>query len=679
MKLLIILIFLVSVTSAAAEEISQELDQIVVTASRVEEKLKEAPVTINVLDSAEIEKIKYRNPSDILRRIPGIYSHDFGGESEITSIRVQTHFTNPYTIVLLDGVPISSYGSGSSGQFAELNSDNISHIEVIKGPASALYGSNAIGGVINVISKDPTAKPQMKFWSEYGKGEHWRSGISGSGSGEKVSFNIDLNHIDSEGWRDHSSLNKKTGNIKLQYLPTDESLFSLKLDCLTSENDTPGSLYKADFESDWQHSYYDVAYSKTDKIAPSLSYTYFFDEAEFKTTLALRDIDSESLPHYNIRQRTWGPFPRPYEGKFNQSENKAANLQFLYSRDFTVLNSKIIVGLDTERGSLDSDSYDITVTWDAAQNKYTSYTMGDLDKSYDITTKVYAPFIQLQASPFDKLKLTAGGRYDSAEYELGDKQDHTNDQDKKFTQFSPKFGLTYDFTPWFNSYFSYSKGFVVPTTGQLFTASSANSNLEPEKADNVEVGIRSSFWQNKLALDVALYSMEISDKIVSDSFFDPYLNVGETSQKGLEATAVLLPVDKVKLSMAYSYARNKYEIYSADTPEYNGNWVRRSPKHRFNARLAVMPIKGLEVELEMDMVSSQYHDSANLFEYSRPTLFNLRANYSWEQWSFWCHIKNLTDETYATYVSGDTTASETSFYPGAPISFFVGVSYKWGK
>ncbi|MCP4670710.1 MAG: TonB-dependent receptor plug domain-containing protein, partial [Desulfobacula sp.] len=240
MKLLLILIFLVSVTSAAAEDISQELDKVVVTASRVEEKLKEAPVTINVLDSAEIEKIKYRNPSDILRRIPGIYSHDFGGESEITSIRVQTHFTNPYTIVLLDGVPISNYGSGSSGQFAELNSDNISHIEIIKGPASALYGSNAIGGVINVISKDPTATPQVKLWSEYGTGEHWRSGISGSGSSEKVSFNIDLNHIDSEGWRDHSSLNKKTGNIKLQYLPTDESLVSLKLDYLTSENDTPG-------------------------------------------------------------------------------------------------------------------------------------------------------------------------------------------------------------------------------------------------------------------------------------------------------------------------------------------------------------------------------------------------------------------------------------------------------
>jgi len=305
--------------------------------------------------------------------------------------------------------------------------------------------------------------------------------------------------------------------------------------------------------------------------------------------------------------------------------------------------------------------------------------MGDLDKSYEIATKVYAPFIQLQTSPFDKLKLTAGGRYDSAEYELGDNQDHTNDQDIKFTEFSPKLGLTYDFTPVFNSYFSYSKGFVVPTTSQLFTATSANINLKPEKADNIEVGIRSSFWQNKLGLDVALYSMEISDKIVSESYFDPYQNVGETSQKGLEATAVLVPVDNVKISMAYSYARNKYEIYSADKPEYNGNSVRRSPEHRLNARLAVMPIKGLEIELEMDTVSSQYHDDANLFEYSRPTLFNLRANYDWEQWSVWCHIKNLTNRTYATYVSGDTTASETTFYPGAPISFFVGVSYKWGK
>lgn len=90
MKVASLLAVLATVSPAMAADISQELDQVVVTASRVEEKLKEAPVTINVIDDKEIEKIKYRNPSDILTRIPGIYSHDFGGESEITSIRVST-------------------------------------------------------------------------------------------------------------------------------------------------------------------------------------------------------------------------------------------------------------------------------------------------------------------------------------------------------------------------------------------------------------------------------------------------------------------------------------------------------------------------------------------------------------------------------------------------------------
>lgn len=663
---------------AAATEISQELDQVVVTASRVEEKLKEAPVTINVLNNSEIEKIKYRNPSDILTRIPGIYSHDFGGESEITSIRISTHFTNPYTIVLLDGVPVSNYGSGSSGQFAEINSDNISRVEVIKGPASALYGSNAIGGVINIISKDPSLKPQVKVWSEFGRGDKWRSGISGSGSGEKASFNMDLSYVDNKGWRENNSLEKKSANIKLQ-VPFSESLITFKIDYLTKEGQSPGTLEKDDFEGNWQHSYYDFSMSNTDKIAPTVSYSYFLDQAEFKTTLSLSDVDSESLPIYGIRYLSFGARAGEYQGRYNQSQNKAANLQFLYSRDFTSLTSKIIVGLDTERSSVDFVSQDIYYTKDVALNRYTSHDMGGINSSDDITTKMYAPFMQVQATPIDKLKLTAGGRYDSVKYEFEDSLDSTKNGDTTFKQFSPKLGLTYDFTSRINSYLSYSRGFVVPTTSQLYTSTGADATLEPEKANNYEVGIRSVFLQGRLGLDFALYAMDITDKIVSSGsgWSDPYTNAGETSQKGIETSAVYAPVDMVKLTMAYSYARNKYEKYSPVFPKYNGNSTPRSPEHHLNIRLALMPTEGLEVELEMDEISSQYHDDANLFEYTRPTLFNLRATYNWQQWSAWAHLKNLTNQTYATYVS--ESSGVPTFYSGSPISLFAGISYKWGK
>nr|MBF0221124.1 TonB-dependent receptor [Desulfobulbaceae bacterium] len=678
MKLVPILAVLATVSPVAASDISQELDQVVVTASRVEEKLKEAPVTINVLDKTEVEKIKYRNPSDILTRIPGIYSHDFGGDSEITSIRVATHFTNPYTIVLLDGIPVSNYGSGSSGQFAEINSDNISRVEVIKGPASALYGSNAIGGVINIISKDPSAKPQLKVWSEYGRGEAWRSGISGSGSGEKASFNIDLNYIDNEGWRDNNNLEKKSASIKLQ-VPISESLMTFKVDYLKKDNQSPSTLTKSEFEGNWQHSYHDLSMSKTDKIAPTISYSYFLEQAEFKTTLSLKDIDSESRPTYGIRLLTFGANTGKYQGRYNQNDDKAANLQFLYSREFTALASKIVTGLDTERSSVDFVSYDIYYTKDAALNKYTSFTTGSKNSSDDITTTMYAPFLQIQVTPIDTLKFTAGGRYDSVKYDFEDMLNNSNNGEKEFDQFSPKLGLTYDFTARLNSYLSYSKGFVVPTTSQLFTSTGANANLTPEKADNYEFGIRSALFQNKLGLDFAIYSMEITDKIVSSGsgWSDPYINAGKTSQRGFEASAVYAPIDMVKLTMAYSYARNKYDNYSPASPQYNGNTVPRSPKHHLNIRLAVLPMDCLEFELEMDEISTQYHDDANLFEYSRPTLFNLRATYNREQWSAWTHLKNLTNQTYATYVSESSGAP--TFYSGAPLSLFAGISYKWGE
>ncbi|MBU0483219.1 MAG: TonB-dependent receptor plug domain-containing protein [Proteobacteria bacterium] len=180
----------------AAAELQQELDEVVVTASRVSEKIKDTAVSVNVLSEVDLSEVKARNPAEFLDRIPGINSQNFGGESELTAIRVPTHFTNPYTIVLLDGLPTTSYGSGSSSQFSQLNSDNIARIEIIKGPASALYGSNAIGGIINVITKTPSVEPQVKVWSELGDYSQWRSGVSGSGGSGPLGFNLDLSLVD---------------------------------------------------------------------------------------------------------------------------------------------------------------------------------------------------------------------------------------------------------------------------------------------------------------------------------------------------------------------------------------------------------------------------------------------------------------------------------------------------
>ena len=670
-------VLLLTIGLVLAEDVKQELDEVVVTASRVEEKIKEAPVTINVISEEEIENVKPRNAADVLQRIPGVNSSSLGAESALTSIRIPTHFTNPYTLVLVDGVPTSSYGSGSAGSFSEINSDNIARIEVVKGPGSALYGSNAIGGIINIITKDPTAKPQVKLWTELGSYDQWRSGLGGSASGDKLSFNFDLNYINSDNWREYSAVDKKAGNLKLQYLPTDQSLLTFKLDYVNFDNESSGTLREEDFNADWQQSYNTFTYSKLEKISPLLSYTHYFNKAEFKTTLAYRGLDHEVLPNYGIRPKG----PRAYSGTFSDIEGSDVDLQFLYSHNFEFLNSKLIAGVDFQRGNTETDTHNLAVTWDQSVNKFTDYTMGNLSKSYDVTTDVGAPYLQYQLTLVEQVKLVVGGRYDSLEYEVDDKLSTNNSDDMDFSHFSPKIGLTYDITPSLNSYASYSEGFVVPTTSQLFTSSWANSNLEPEQAENYEVGLRSSFWKRKIGFDLALYSMEITDKIVTkdiNSWVKKYVNAGETSQRGVEVTATLRPVDYASLTFAYTYAKNKYETYITGNADYSGNSMERSPEHHLNARLAVLPMQNLWIELEMDSVSSQYSDPDNRHQYSRPTLFNLRAKYDWKDWSLWAHLLNVTDQEYASYVSYSSSDDVTTYFPGSPITLIAGISYTWG-
>lgn len=660
-----------------AGEVKHELDEVVVTASRVKEKVKEAPVAISVVSKQEIENVKPRNSEEVMKRIPGVNSSNLGGESTITSIRIPTHFTNPYTLLLVDGVPVSGYGSGGSSGFSELNFDNIASVEVVKGPGSALYGSNAIGGIINVITKDPVPGQQVKVWSELGDNSQWRSGLTGSSSGDKLSFNASLNYINSDNWREHSAVDKKTGNIKLNYVPNDQSLVTFKLDYINFDNESTGTLKEDDFNEDWQQSYHTFTYAELEKIAPVLSYSHYFNEAELKTTLAYRTLDHEVLPNYSIRPQGRGR----YVGSLSEISDNDVNLQLLYNQPIEFMQSKVVAGIDFERGNSETDTYSLSVDWDSMLNKYTDYTKGSLSKSYDVTTNVWAPYVQFQTKPVEKLGITAGGRFDSLEYEVDDKLGTGDSGDMDFSEFSPKVGVTYDFTPTFNSYVSYSEGFVVPTTSQLFTSSWANSDLDPEKAKNYEVGVRTSFMQHKIGLDVALYSMKIEDKIVTkdiNSYVKQYVNAGETSQEGIEIAATIRPVEYATLTMAYTYANNEYEEYIDGGVDYSGNTIERSPKHRLIATLGAEPLQNLWVELEMDAISSQYSDAGNVHEYSRPTLFNLRAQYDWNEWAFWAHVLNLTDQEYASYVSYSSSDDTTTYLSGTPRSFIAGISYKWG-
>jgi len=673
---------------AWAEEIKQDLDEVVITSSRIEEKRKESTSTIDVINEKEVERVKYRNAGEILKRVPGVLTSNFGGEEELTSVRVPTHFTNPYTLVLIDGKPGRTYGSGGVN-FREINSFNIERIEIVKGPASALYGSNAIGGVINLITKKPSATPQVTVWGDAGEYDDYRGGVFASGTSNLFSYNFDLNLKDRYGWREHSENEKKSASAKLQYLPTDLSLVTFTFDYIDFDNNTAGSLEQVDFDGDWNQSYHTFSNVKMTKLAPSLAYSTDIGGGEFSTTLGYRDIDHVVYPGYSFRRIRFGSNAGKYSSTYSDITGDDVDLQFLYSRGFARLNSKIVGGVDFQKADHHTDIFNLLVVRDSATKKYTSFTENGIKDAYNITTEAAAPYLQIEGFLAENFKVQVGGRYDWAKYDVTDKLDgHAGEEGKKtFSQFNPKIGATYDLKPKINLYANYAQGFVVPTSSQLFTSRNANSNLNAEEADNIEVGMRSSLLNNRVSIDIALYHMIIDDKIV-DLKIDNFggrknFNAAKTRQEGLEIFSTYVPVHWARVNLAYTYAENKYEDFIDPIAgvDYSGNWQPRSSRHKLNARFMVLPKKDLELELEVDTISKQYADEANMFTYSRPTLLNLRGSYDWKSWSFWFHIKNLTDEKYATYVSDGTDATGQdimTLYPGSPRTFIAGFSYRWG-
>lgn len=665
----------------AQRDSTTQLEDIVVTGARVETKIQDIPQTIDVISKKEVEAVKYRNAGELLRRIPGVFTQNLNGEEELTSIRVPTHFSNPYTLLLIDGLPASSYGETAGGLLREINNSSIQSIEVIKGPASALYGSNAIGGVINVITKAPSPDPHVRLWGEYGEYDQWRGGVSGGGMAGAFGFFADAFFIDAEEWREHSGHEKQAGTFRADYAPNDASLLDLKLEYIHLDNDTAGTLAKEDFEEDWRQSYMTFTNTKLDKVTPSLTYTLDAAGGELKASGLIRYLDHEVNPNYGIR---YNRRDRSYTSYLSKIDSLDFDLQLLYSRNVEFFGSRIVGGMDFERGDAEIETFDLDVTRDPVTKKYTAFTVAGLGESYDVTTYVAAPYLQLISSPFDRFNFTIGGRYDTVRYDVEDNLGTGKDGDEDFSRFSPKVGATYDLSPNFNLFASYSQGFVVPTIGQLFTGSGANRDLAPEKAHNYETGLRSAFWEDKLRFDLSLYYMEIDDKIIVQTV-DPvtsaieYRNVGETSHKGIESTVALLPWSWIRVDLSYTYAENVYEDF--DDPitgiDYSGNWMPLSPKNRLNARLGISPIDRMMVELEMDLQDEYYVDDENTGTYDRPTLFNLRGSYDWKNWSIWGHVLNLTDEKYATRVTARSGIS--SYFSGNPRTFFVGLSYQWGK
>jgi iron complex outermembrane receptor protein len=280
-----------------------------------------------------------------------------------------------------------------------------------------------------------------------------------------------------------------------------------------------------------------------------------------------------------------------------------------------------------------------------------------------------------------------GARYDTITYSAtgykvsrGRRTDY--DESTDFSNVSPKAGITVDLGFEQSLWLSYGQGFVVPSWTYLFVGSRGydpNPDLDPEKADNYEIGLRGQLMGSRLNYDITAYRTDIKDMLVADNQITPnmYVNAGEVRVQGVETAIGYLISDRWRFDLAYTYADNEYIDFSSGGVDYSGNTLSASPRHHYNARVTWMPIQGLSAELEWNGISSYYTSAGNddpRGTAKRPELFNLRLAYQKGSWKLWAHVLNLLDEKYAERVSYSASDEERSYTSGEPLNAYVGLS-----
>ncbi|MCP4272555.1 MAG: TonB-dependent receptor, partial [Gammaproteobacteria bacterium] len=481
-----------AISPALAEEDADLADEdigantIIVTGSRSESNLLDTSDAISVISQEEIDRVKFIDArEELLSRIPG--------NSKGRNLRWAISSKN-YTVNLLDGVMMRPFGKGYTSSINETNSWDIERIEVIRGPASALFGSHAIGGVINVITKEPPLEREINLWTDIGAWGRARGGVSIGNTHDDFGYSVNVNALKLDGFRDRTARKEKAFSSKGVWSISDENKLTVRVEYQDKLTDQPGTLSQEEFDEDWGQATINDAY----------------EDAQFNTLTGtyehqISDKISTKVTYSGRKTVISGPTALSYKSGYIDDDYRDHNLVLESHWDFTPGASKLVAGADIQR----SDVNETSLEWDTNE----STTPGDSEKSWDLFADVVSPFAQVQFSPADWAEFTLGVRYDNVTYTGTDLLGTLGKLESKYSNFSTKAGVSFKISESDRLWFSYGEGFMVPSRSRLFTSIAtmrrgrwsgyfADPDLKPETAVNYSVGLRGSTNDDAIGYDL---------------------------------------------------------------------------------------------------------------------------------------------------------------------------------
>jgi len=663
----------------------------VVSATREVQQRADASATIDVLDGAELRHARPSHPADVMNRMAGVHVSTLSGEGHSMAIR-QPITTKPMYLYLEDGIPTRPTGFFNHNALYEINVPQAGGIEVLKGPGTALYGSDAIGGVINVLTRPAPATPSAELSVEGGAYGYGRVLASGGFTHGRNGLRADLNLTRNDGWRDGSGYERQSGTIRWDHFNANGLTARTVLTASNiHQNDVP-ALPTAKFDSIPTLNRAPISYRQVEAVRLSSAIERESGQSLWGITPYARYDVLELIPSWQLT----------YDPQWWDTRNSSLGFLAKYRRDFQPLRARLIVGTDVDWSPGSFLARHVESSPVGPDRVFAEYEMGETQYDYDVTYHAVSPYVHMEFSPTSRLRMDAGLRYDRTGYSYTthlaplDTGTHRRpaSTDVSYDHLSPKLGLTYELSGAANLFASYRRGFRAPSQGQLFQQGSALNtvDLAPVKVDSYEAGIRGQAGP-RMVYQISLYDMSIRDDIltfVTARNTREASNAGRTRHRGIEGSAGFAVTPRLRLDGSYSISSQRYVSWRPQDArdgrpavDYSGNRMEQAPRDLASLMATWSPevLGDGRVVVEWRRTGSYVEDAANTpgQEHEGYDLLNAQVDARVARGvTLFARAVNLLDRKYAELASYDPFQGE-QLTPGTPRSLFAGVKVEVGR
>ncbi|NJS15516.1 MAG: TonB-dependent receptor [Sphingopyxis sp.] len=600
----------------AAAEAENPATVIVVTANRTPQPIERIGQSVTVIDAPELERRQTQTVADVLRTVPGVSIARNGGIGTSTSVFIRGADSDQ-TVALIDGVKLNDPSSPGGGfNFGNLLTGNIERIEVLRGPSSVLWGSQAIGGVINMITRQPTEDLSVNLRGEYGYRNTGQIVGNIAGKAGPLSASAGAGWFRTDGI---SAFSEARGGVEKDGYENFGANANL-------------NLALADWLSVDARGWYSDGRVNIDGFPPpSFSLGDVNEESRTRELVGYTGVNAAlfggrfrnrlGFAYTDTRRRNISLAGTPTETFAGNGRNERFEYQGIF--DFAE-GWQATGGLERETSRFSSSSFGAAASIGRAR----------IDSIYG----------QLLATPMTGLTLTGGIRHD----------DHN-----RFGG-ATTFGASGVFKPGQSGTTvraSYAEGFKAPSLFQL-QSDFGNQLLRPERSKGWDAGVTQALLGGALQASATYFRRDSTDLIIFISCplprtdicagrpFGTYDNVSRARAEGVEIGLTLRPVDVLHVQANYTYTDSTNQ--SPGNANFGRQLVRR-PLHSVTALIDYRWSFGLETGATLTHVGRSFDNAANTRPVQGYVLADLRASFPiTDRVDVYGRIENLFDEQYET-------------------------------